>query len=488
MTGTDTVEYELVPPDGGWGWMIVLGAALSNMTGQCLVAIFSILFGDKMLALGFNTTSAAVIMNTMMAVMQFSGLLTGPLLKKFSIRQVAFSGGCLIVSGLLLTSFANSFIHIIITYSIFIGLGFGLVAPSGFMVVKTYFLKARGRAVGMYMSGGNMGQMAMPHVVRFLLENYGFTGTMMVLGAVAMHGPMGSLLFHPLEWHAERRPVASELKPLKGEPDGSTDGATVDVDHTKLRQPRHFTSVTSLANSELGDVNEAVPVHYSKRLPTTSEEDTSSVRQKPEPVWRRVIAFMDLDLLRNQVYLNVMFGSACTITAAINFSLLLPLYLQRHLRLSMSDTALCLTMMAAGDLMARLTLPSFTDRLRVKPRLTFFIGTVFCGLTRSVIATSSGMVALCIWNALSGFSRGAAMINTNLCVAEVCPEHKLPAGIGFNMVSCGILLLTVGPAIGYVRDETGDYPLCIHLLTVLMLVAMTSWLIEGVVRWCRRKR
>ncbi|XP_047118291.1 monocarboxylate transporter 1-like [Schistocerca piceifrons] len=452
------------------------------MTGQCLVSIFSLLFGDKMLSLGLNTTSAAVVMNTMMAVMQFSGLMMGPLLKKFSTRRVAFSGGCLIVAGVLLTSFANSFIHIIITYSIFIGLGSGLVSPSGFIAVKSYFVKARGRAVGMSMAGGNLGQMAMPHLVRFLLENYGFSGAMLVLGGVAMHGPMGSLLFHPLEWHAERRPVASELKPLKD------DGAAANEQPTKVLKPRRFASVTSLATSELGDMSEAIPVDHSKRLPPTSDEDPSPVQQKHQSAWRRVIAFMDLDLLQNWVYLNVMFGTACMVAAAINFSLLLPLYLQRHLHLSLSDTALCLTMIAGGDFVGRLTVPSFTDRFKIKPRLTFFVGAIVTGLTRSAIAKSSGMVALCVWNAVSGFSRGAAVVNVNLCVTEVCPEHKLPAAIGFNMVSCGILLLTIGPAIGYVRDATGDYPLCIHLLTVLLLVAMVSWLIEGSVHWCRRKR
>ncbi|XP_047118289.1 monocarboxylate transporter 9-like [Schistocerca piceifrons] len=458
------------------------------MTGQCLVATFSLLFGDKLQSLGLNTTSAAVILNTMMAVMQFSGLLTGPLLKKFSVRQVAFSGGCFVAAGILLTSFANSFIHIIISYSIFLGLGSGLVAPSSFIAVKSYFLKARGRAVGMSMAGSNVGQMMMPHLVRYLLENYGFSGAMLVLGGVAMHLPACSLLYQPLEWHAERRPVASELKPLKGEPDSSTDRNAVDKESPKVRQPRRFASVTSLATSELGDMSEAIPVDNNKCLPPTSEEDPGPVQQKTQPVWRRVMAFMDLDLLRNWVYLNVMFGSACMTVAAINFSLLLPLYLQRHLHLSLSETALCLTVTAAGDFVSRITVPSFTDRFKIRPRLTFLVGAIFCTITRSVIATSSSTVALYVWNTLAGFSKGAAIININLCVAEVCPDHKLPAAVGLNMVTSGVFLFTLGPAIGYVRDATGDYPLCIHLLTVLLLVAMAAWLIEGAMHWCHRKR
>ncbi|XP_047000834.1 monocarboxylate transporter 2-like [Schistocerca americana] len=488
MKGAGTVDYELVPPDGGWGWIIVLAAAIGNMTGQSHVSTFSLLFGDKLLSLGLNTTSAAVILNSMMAVMEFSGIVTGPLLKTFSIRQVAFSGGCLVVVGLVLTSIANSFIQFIITYSILLGLGSGLFAPSAFLAVKMYFVKARGRAVGISTAGINLGQMAMPHLVRLLLENYGFSGAMLVLGGVAMHLPAGSLLFHPLEWHAERRPVASELKPLKVEPGGATSGAAADVESAKVQRPWRDTSMASLAASELGDMSTAMSVDDSKRLPPTGKEDSSLVQHKPQPVWRRVITFMDLDLLRSWVFLNVMFGTGCMFTVGVNFSLLMPMYLQRRLHLSLSDTALCLTMMAAGDVVARLTVPSITDCLKVSARLSFFVAAVLCGITCSVIATSSSMVALCVWNALCGVSRGIGFANINLCVAEVCPEHKLPAAVGFNMVSCGILLFTVGPAIGYVRDETGDYTLCIHLLTLLLLVAMAFWLVEGIVQWCRRKR
>ncbi|XP_047000836.1 monocarboxylate transporter 12-B-like [Schistocerca americana] len=488
MAATKTAEYEIIPPDGGWGWMVVLGVALNYMTSQALISVFSVLFGQKLISMGHETTSAAVIMNVMTAVMNFSGLLTGPLLKKFSMRQVAVTGGCFVVTGLVLTSFANSIIHIIITYSIFVGLGMGLFTPSGFLAVKTYFVESRGRAVGLSMAGANCGQMAMPHVVRLLLETYGFSGALLVLGGVAMHGPLGSLFFHPVEWHAERRPVANELTLLKGE---SEPGEEV-----RPRRPRRNASMASLASSEVGDMADVVPEDRRMRLGPTWEEDEEegvgvamgTFQKKPQPIWRRVVAFMDLDLLRNRVYLNVLLGTACMMTSTVNYSLLLPFYLQRHVGLSMTDTALCLTMMAAGDFVSRLTVPPITDRIKARARYTFFLGACFMALTRSAIAMSTGMVPLCVWNALCGFSRGAAVVNNNLCVAEVCPEEKLPGAVGLNMVCTGFMLLAVGPIIGYVRDETENYPLCMHLLSVLVAIAMFSWLVEGVLHWCRRKR
>ncbi|XP_049832016.1 monocarboxylate transporter 1-like [Schistocerca gregaria] len=466
-------EYELVPPDGGWGWMVVLGVALSNMTNQCLNTIFGMLFGDKLLSLGLETTSTAVIMNSMQAVMQFSGLLTGPLLKKFSIRQMSIIGSLFTAGGMFLTSFANSFTHIIITYSLLIGLGSGLVEPSGFLAVKNYFLKKRGSAVGMSTAGGNVSLMVMPYLVWVLLETYGFGGAMLIMSGVSAHGLVGSLLFHPLEWHAVRRPVASELEPLKGEAQGGALRPPAEVGRPQEKRSRQDASNPSLATCELSSTNGAAPSHLGT---------------EKRPLWRRAMAFLDLDLLWSGVYLNVIVGTAAMVSGTINYGMLLPFYLQRHVGLTLSDTALVLTMRAVGDCVARFGVNYFTDRFHVRPRVTFLVGSVLSSLCRSAVAMSSGLVALCVCSGLCGFFRGAAVVNINLCVAEVCPEHKLPGGVGLNMVICGIMLLAVGPVIGYVRDETGDYPLCIHLLTGLVAFCMLMWLAEGIWRWYRQKK
>ncbi|XP_049762315.1 monocarboxylate transporter 1-like [Schistocerca cancellata] len=153
MTATKTAEYEIIPPDGGWGWMVVLGVALNYMTSQALISVFSVLFGQKLISMGHETTSAAVIMNVMTAVMNFSGLLTGPLLKKFSMRQVAVTGGCFVVTGLVLTSFANSIIHIIITYSIFVAKR--VVDPAG-SVLSAPILVADLVTLAAKQEGGNI--------------------------------------------------------------------------------------------------------------------------------------------------------------------------------------------------------------------------------------------------------------------------------------------------------------------------------------------
>lgn len=49
--------------------------------------------------------------------------------------------------------------------------------------------------MGLANVGTGIGQTVMPHVVRYLLENYGFRGACMLLGSLSLHGVMFYLIF-----------------------------------------------------------------------------------------------------------------------------------------------------------------------------------------------------------------------------------------------------------------------------------------------------
>lgn len=70
----------------------------------------------------------------------------------------------------------------------YIGLGLGLIYPSTFLTINSYFSTKRGRAVGFSLAGTGIGQMLMPQIVRILLDHYGYQGTTLIIGGLAMHG------------------------------------------------------------------------------------------------------------------------------------------------------------------------------------------------------------------------------------------------------------------------------------------------------------
>lgn len=93
------------------------------MTTQALVSVFGFLFSQRLAELNIATSGAAVILSVQSTVMNLSGLYTGALIRKFSYQKVAISGALLMMTGLMLTTLANSLTTYIVTYGICTGKG-----------------------------------------------------------------------------------------------------------------------------------------------------------------------------------------------------------------------------------------------------------------------------------------------------------------------------------------------------------------------------
>lgn len=56
--------------------------------------------------------------------------------------------------------------------------------------------------------------MVYPIVVQFLMDTYGFRGTMAIMAAINAHAIFGMLVMHPIEWHYKYIKVpVDEFKP-----------------------------------------------------------------------------------------------------------------------------------------------------------------------------------------------------------------------------------------------------------------------------------
>jgi hypothetical protein len=53
----------------------------------------------------------------------------------------------------------------------------------------------------MSMVGTGLGFLAMPQAVQLLLEEYSFPGAVLILGGIALHSIVGSMVLQPIKWH-----------------------------------------------------------------------------------------------------------------------------------------------------------------------------------------------------------------------------------------------------------------------------------------------
>lgn len=263
--------------------MVVLGSQLINMFNQSLLSVFGLIFGPHFTSLNESETRIALVMNLSSAFLNLTGLVTGPLIRNFPPRTVAIAGSLLVSIGLMLSSVTTTLNQVFFTYSFLVGIGLGLIGPSIFIAVSLYFTTKKAQAFGYSMAGTGFGQMLLPQIVRFLLPEYGFRGTVLVMGSLALHGTVGALLFQPAKWHLREKPTdaVSETMPL-------------------LRSSSGSSSASSYAMPDY---------------------DNSGC-------WSRLARTMDLSLLKDPRFVLLNVGLACAYTVSVDFSLILPFFLQ----------------------------------------------------------------------------------------------------------------------------------------------------------------
>lgn len=185
--------WDLVPPDGGWGWLVLAGSMLVNILIPGTIKSFGVLFVEFVEA--FETTPAQVGRNKDLtelnliiscylqaawipALCYFLYSSLGPLSSilsvKYSYRTVTVMGGAFAAVGMIATFWASSISYLYVSYGIMVGIGAGLAFPPTVYIVTSYFVRLRGLANGLCISGSALGSIILPPVLRYLLENYGY--------------------------------------------------------------------------------------------------------------------------------------------------------------------------------------------------------------------------------------------------------------------------------------------------------------------------
>ena len=91
-------------------------------------------------------------------------------------------------------------------------------------MIGKYFNKRRSLATGLGLAGASIGQFAMPPIIEFLLETYGLSGTLLVMGALYFHAAISGALFRPLSDYGPplpkevpKNPIVKNVKASEGE-------------------------------------------------------------------------------------------------------------------------------------------------------------------------------------------------------------------------------------------------------------------------------
>ncbi|XP_034265061.1 monocarboxylate transporter 10 [Pantherophis guttatus] len=174
------------PPEGGWGWVVMLASMWCNGTvfgiqNSCGILFKSLLteFGDpEDEQLRFRT---ALVNSLSMGMIFFCSPIVSVFTNIFGCRKVAVVGAAVAFVGLLSSSFVRSLGPLYFTYGILLGCGCSFSYQPSLVILGHYFKKRLGLVNGIVTAGSSLFTITLPFLLDELVSSVGLYWTFRIL-------------------------------------------------------------------------------------------------------------------------------------------------------------------------------------------------------------------------------------------------------------------------------------------------------------------
>ncbi|XP_051282625.1 monocarboxylate transporter 1 [Dicentrarchus labrax] len=375
------------PPEGGWGWAVVVGAFISIGFSYAFPKSITVFFKEIEIIFSATPSQVSWISSIMLAVMYAGGPLSSILVNKFGSRPIMMLGGCLAGSGLVSASFCNTVEQLYFFIGVVGGLGLAFNLNPALTMIGKYFYKRRPIANGIAMAGSPVFLSTLAPLNSWLYDTFGWRGSFLILGGLLLNCCVaGSLM----------RPIGPKPQPAK--PD-----------------------------SEVGE----------------AKAEDSVQPQPKKTVLQTINSFIDLTLFKHRGFLLYLGGNVIMF-----FGLFAPLvFLSNYAKskdISKEKAAFLLSVLAFVDMFARPSMGMLANTRWVRPRVQYFFAAavLYNGVCHVLAPLSVDYTGFVVYAIFFGFAFGwlsAVLFET---LMDLVGAQRFSSAVGLvTIVECGPVLL-----------------------------------------------
>uniref|UniRef100_A0A4W5L9W7 Solute carrier family 16 member 5 n=1 Tax=Hucho hucho TaxID=62062 RepID=A0A4W5L9W7_9TELE len=183
-----------VAPDGGWGWVVLVATILVLALTLAFPSCIGIFYTELQAEFSSSNTETSWVPAIMTAVLH-AGPLCSVLVERFGCRVTVMVGG--VLSGLGMVVSIMSHPHQLLSPP-HTGLGFCLSFQPSVTMMGHYFLRRRAFANALSSTGTALGLSTLPLLANFLLGQFGWRGSFLVLGGLLLNCCVCGAVMRPL--------------------------------------------------------------------------------------------------------------------------------------------------------------------------------------------------------------------------------------------------------------------------------------------------
>ncbi|XP_071855751.1 monocarboxylic acid transporter silnoon isoform X2 [Bombus fervidus] len=477
-------NIKYVPLDGGYGWVIVCGAFFVQFWVTGLMKSYGVLYVEVMETFKDATASVASWIPAILSCLCLAlAPVTSMLCQKYSCRAVVFIGGLFCALGLTISYFATKLIHLFFTFGVLTGIGSGLSTTPGIILVSQYFDKHRALANGICVSGTAAGSFVFPLLIKVLVDNFGFHGTILLLGGCMLHVCVSATLYRPLE--NNYAPEDTEI-PEKAEKNGVVAVELTDSDEEKdvVGECLRMKPISKIRSSSIlhsvEDLSTDSTCVYKARSSLKSlkssvtavcpvPQNESQLPKEKKTVMQRIAQYIDLSLLKNPQFMMMCLSVSLMSTGSPYMLYYLPAYVHAA-GYTKSEAGYLVAISAALDLCGRLGLGWLSD-LKLFDRRKGYIGSVVgAGVAVLAIPMAHSFYVLACSVGMYGLCLGCWFLLVPVLLADQYGTDKISSTYGLVRMFQSVGAISIPPLAGYLRDVTGSYSVCFLCMGTCMVM------------------
>ncbi|KAL1434949.1 hypothetical protein MTO96_011307 [Rhipicephalus appendiculatus] len=411
-------------PDSVRAWYLGVFCTAYAFFGWVGLSSTPVLYVGLIKHSGASREAASQPFTAMMCAYFTGSVLYGGLAHWFN-EQKLLLGAALIISS---TLFASFFIVDVTVLTVVLGVLHGLgVAAVGVVVgalLSQYFIKYRATAFALMSVTLSLTGVVFPPVASYFVAEYGFSTSLLLLGALSLHLFLCCLPLGPQPWQKEPPPRPPPPPP------------TVTAHKTP--------AVRENTNGHIG-----------------KQDDTKQNTRQSIFSFKKVRPFLQ------SIFVIVCSTNACSCFAIFTYTLTIVDF-AHDCGFRGYQAAMLMTAMSVGWAAASVALAPAVD----------------AGLTSKETANNMGgsLPAAC-WSA--GAKEAEASCSSCLCL-ERFPKGQVPLAFALMSLSCTLPFFARAPIIGYVRDTLGSYFMLMIGLAIMDVVLAVCWGALALLKWRHR--
>ncbi|CAF3418435.1 unnamed protein product [Rotaria socialis] len=527
----DDEQYDniKIPPDGGYGWVVLIACFLINMIIDGFLYAFGAISDDLKSHHKCQEWAVSLVISIACSCYLLSAPLASALCNKWGCRPIGMIGGLIAAVSVAASVFAPNIQLMWLLFGGIGGIGMGLVYLPSIVMVGYYFDEKRAIATGIVTAGTGIGSITFGPLSRFLFDRFGWKHGLLILAAILLNCVICCIFMQPLKAVRKRRilqpielsdvanvanpTVTSPLLSEKQETDVNAKSPSTNHSHGHLDLCLSSTEKRSRTNSTAsiksrrsikaddairpmyqedilypGDIHN-LPEYKAQPDSSTYIQETTKVPEAKTP--SRMKAFWDTFLSMTNIH--VLNDNKMRIISLANICSMIGFYIPYlfivktaiyERNVTEKNAVYLLSIIGFSNTISRFTSGWITKIPYMSPLLVNNIGLTIAGVATLLVplcSTYELLIAYCIvWGGAIAFHISLSPV----IICELVGLEKFSSALGLVFLFRGISSLIAPPVMGAIRDFTSSFNIPFIISGISFLI---SALMHFMLMWMTRK-